>query len=543
MKDLDFDYIVIGSGFGGSVSGMRLAEKGYKVLIIEKGKKLENKDLPKSDWNIKKFLWAPIIKCFGPQSLTFFKEVFILGGVGVGGGSNVYGNTHMYPGDHFFQNKVWSHLNSNWKTTLAPFYDLAKFMLGSKPFKDFHKEDYILKEIASEMDKESSFGGVNIGVYYDDFDKEDNDPYFEGLGPKRSPCKKCAGCMLGCPHNSKNTLEKNYLYFAEKFGAQIMPETMVTGILPKEGYYDVNIENSTSFFNKKPKTLKAKGVIVSAGVIGTMKLLLKEKYQTKNLNKISNQLGGNIRTNSEMLCGVSNANTKLNNGVAISSYFNPDDHTHIEVVKYNTSSGAMGRMASLATGPGPTGLRFVKLLGNILTKPISFLKSTFKVHKWGDNSIILLVMQSIEESMKLQWKKGVFGHKLSFDSKNSFAVPAYIEVGQKVLHKYAKKVDGVPLNALSEILFNTPMTAHILGGCNMGKDADEGVVNERFEVNNYPNFYVLDGSIIPCNLGVNPSLTITSLSEYAMSLIPEKEGNTNIPLNKQLEKRKEIVNN
>ncbi|OHX65501.1 GMC oxidoreductase [Flammeovirga pacifica] len=538
MQHFDYDYIVIGSGFGGSVSSMRLSEKGYKVLVIEKGKRITNKDLPKSDWNIKKFLWAPLLKCFGPQSLSFFKEVFILGGVGVGGGSNVYGNTHMYPGDHFFDNKAWSHLNKNWKATLKPFYDKARFMLGSKPFTDFHLEDDILKEIASDMGKESSFGGVNVGVYYDDAEKEENDPYFNGLGPKRSPCKKCAGCMLGCPHNSKNTLEKNYLYFAEKFGAKILPETYVQNIQYNDGLYHVEVESSTSFFNKNKRTISAKGVIVSAGVIGTMKLLLKEKFQTKNLDQLSDQLGSNIRTNSEMLCGISNANVKLNNSVAISSYFNPDDHTHIEVVKYNTSSGAMGRMASLATGPGKTGVRFVKLLGNILTNPLDFIRSTFKIHKWGENSLILLVMQSVEESLKLQWKKGIFGYNLSFDSKNSFAVPAYIDIGQKVMHQYAKKVDGVALNALSEIAFNTPMTAHILGGCNMGESSDEGVVNERFEVNNYPNMYVLDGSIIPCNLGVNPSLTITSLSEYAMSLIPEKEGNKNTPLDQQLENLK-----
>lgn len=532
MENKHFDYIVIGSGFGGSVSAMRLAEKGYKVLVIEKGKRLKEKNLPKTDWNIRRFLWAPILKCFGPQSLTFFKEVFILGGVGVGGGSNVYGNTHMYPQDHFFENKAWSHLNKNWKTTLKPFYDKARFMLGTIPFKDLHEEDFILKEIAADMGKETSFGGVNVGVYYEG--KDNIDPYFKGLGPKRNACQKCSGCMLGCQFNSKNTLEKNYLYFAEKFGAKILPETVVTGINTKEKGYEVTVESSTSFFNKNKRTLTANGVIVSAGVIGSMKLLLKQKYETKSLSKISNLLGHSIRTNSEMLCGVSNADRKLNNGIAISSYFNPDENTHIEVVKYNDDSGAMGRMSALATGPGQTGVRAVKLLGNILTKPLQFLKSTFTIRKWGKNAIILLVMQSLEESLTLKWSKGIFGSRLKFDSKTSFAVPAYIDVGQQVLHRFAKKVKGIPLNAGSEILLNTPMTAHILGGCSMGENANEGVVNEKFEVHNYPNLYVLDGSIIPCNLGVNPSLTITSLSEYAMSQIPEKEGNQNISLDEQM---------
>lgn len=533
MENKKYDYIVIGSGFGGSVSAMRLAEKGYSVLVIEKGKRLQVKDLPKTDWNIRKFLWAPILKCFGPQKLTFFKEVFILGGVGVGGGSNVYGNTHMYPPNHFFENKAWSHLNENWEKTLKPFYDKAKFMLGTIPFKDMHEEDHLLKEIASDMGKEDSFGGVNVGVYYEG---EDNtDPYFKGLGPKRDACQKCSACMLGCRYNSKNTLEKNYLYFAEKFGATILPETKVRGIIKEESGYSIDVESSTSFSNKNKRTIKAKGVVVSAGVIGTMKLLLKEKIETKRLNKLSEKLGTNIRTNSEMLCGISNADRKLNNGLAISSYFNPDENTHIEIVKYNDKSGAMGRMSSLATGPAKTGVRFAKLIGNIITHPIQFLRTTFSFRNWGKNAIILLVMQSLEESMTLKWTKGLFGGKLKFDPKNSFSVPAYIAIGQEVLHRFAKKVKGVPLNAGSEILLNTPMTAHILGGCNMGENAEEGVVNNKFEVHNYPNMYVLDGSIIPCNLGVNPSLTITSLSEYAMSHIPEKEGNTNLSLEEQLE--------
>ncbi|WP_281614122.1 GMC family oxidoreductase [Flammeovirga sp. SubArs3] len=529
-----YDYVIIGSGFGGSVSAMRLAEKGYKVLVIEKGKRIDEKKLPKSDWNIRKFLWAPILKCFGPQSLTFFKEVFILGGVGVGGGSNVYGNTHMYPQDHFFENTAWSHLDEDWKKTLLPFYNKAKFMLGTIPFIDLHEEDYILRDVAKEMGKEESFGGVNVGVNYNSNGANESDPYFKGLGPQRGECQKCAGCMLGCRYNAKNTLEKNYLFFAEKFGAEILPETKATNIEYNEDTYSIIVESSTSLLFKNKRTIKAKGLIVSAGVIGTMKLLLKEKYESGNLNKLSKQLGKFIRTNSEMLCGVTNADRKLNNSVAISSYFNPDENTHIEVVKYNTESGAMGRMASLATGPAQTGIRGVKLLGNIITQPFNFLKSTFKLHKWGDTSIILLVMQSLEESLTLQWKKTNFGGKLRFDPKNSYAVPAYIDVGQKVLKRYAKKVNGVPLNALSEIIMNTPMTAHILGGCSMGKDENEGVVNNKFEVHNYPNMYVLDGSIIPCNLGVNPSLTITALSEYAMSNIPEKEGNSNISLDEQL---------
>ncbi|MEH0155645.1 GMC oxidoreductase [Limibacter armeniacum] len=517
-----YDYIVIGSGFGGSVSAMRLSEKGYSVLLIEKGKRIKDKDFPKSDWNIRKFLWAPLLRCFGFQKLTFFKEVFILGGVGVGGGSNVYGNTHMIPGDEFFENKVWAHYR-DWEKTLTPFYDKAKFMLGTIPYTDFHREDEILKEVARDMGKEESFGGVNIGVYYGDPNKE-IDPYFKGLGPARKGCQKCAGCMIGCRHNAKNTLEKNYLYFAEKFGTEILPETLATSISHDGAYYTVETKSSTKLFGKEKKSFRAKGLVVSGGVIGTLKMLLSQKFENGTLSKLSDKLGSNIRTNSEMLCGIANTDEKLNHGVAISSYFNPDKDTHIEVVKYNTESGAMGRLAAMAAGPGPGVVRIGKMIGHIISKPRQFLKATFKFRKWGDQSLILLVMQSLEESMKMVWKKGLFGGSMKFDSKSSKAVSAYIDIGQQVLYRYAEKVNGTPQNVLTEILFNTPMTAHILGGCPMGKNADEGVVNDKFEVNGYPNMYVLDGSIIPCNLGVNPSLTITTLSEYAMAQIPKKDG-------------------
>jgi cholesterol oxidase len=328
----EYDYIIIGSGFGGSVSAMRLAEKGYKVLVIEKGKRWKTSDFPKTNWNLKKYLWIPALRFFGFMKLSFFREVFILSGVGVGGGSLVYANTHMMPDEKFYSNKIWAHLN-DWKTVLAPFYEKALFMLGSMKYKKVNPEDLVLKEVAKDMNREHTYCRVDyVGVYLGNTEKE-TDPYFNGLGPMRKGCIECAGCMVGCPHNAKNTLDKNYLWFAEKhFGATILAETQVEKIIPvgvgAEGYR-IQTKSSTGLLNKNRQEFFAKGIVVSGGVLGTMDLLLKQKYVFKTLPSLSDKLGQNILTNSEMLSGVTAANRKLNYGLAISSVFNPDDNTHI----------------------------------------------------------------------------------------------------------------------------------------------------------------------------------------------------------------------
>ncbi len=518
-----YDYIVIGSGFGGSVSAMRLAEKGYSVLVIEKGKRFKSSDFPKTDWNLPKFLWMPKLKWFGFQNLTFFRQVTILSGVGVGGGSIVYGNTHMFPPDAFFENPVWSHMR-DWKKTLTPFYELARKMLGTAPHTRLYEEDHLLKEVASDMGKETSFSGVHVGVYFGDPDKE-TDPYFNGEGPLRNGCRECAGCMVGCRYNAKNTLDKNYLWFAEKYGAQVLDSTLVTKIEYNNEVYTVSTQSSTSWFGRKSMQFRAKGLVVSGGVLGTMNLLLRQKHLFKTLSNLSDKLGENILTNSESLCGVSLADRKLNNGIAISSYFNPDDHTHIEVVKYNDKSGAMGRLATLAVGEGRGIVRFLKWIVAGIKQPVKLLRVSFNFRNWGRRSIIFLVMQSLDNSMHMVWKKGIFS-SIAMRNDKQQRVPAFIPVGQEVMKRYAAKVGGIAQNAWPEILLDMPMTAHILGGCPMGKTKAEGVVNDRFQAHGYDNMYILDGSVIPCNLGVNPSLTITALSEYAMSHIPEKAERT-----------------
>lgn len=534
MASKHFDYIVIGSGFGGSVSAMRLAEKGYRVLVVEKGKRWKAQDFPKSNWNLKKYLWLPALRWFGFLRLSFFKEVFILSGVGVGGGSLVYANTHMMPPDAFFNNPVWAGLK-DWKNVLAPYYETARFMLGSEKYKKENSEDLVLKEIAEEMGRGHTYGRVDhVGVYLGD-PKKEVDPYFKGLGPKRKGCIECAGCMVGCRYEAKNTLDKNYLWFAENlFGATVLAETETIRIEVQEDQtYKILTRTSTGFI-KNTQTFTANGIVVSGGVLGTLDLLLKQKHVHKTLPNLSDKLGHNLLTNSEMLSGVVAADRKLNHGLAISTVFNPDEHTHIELCKFPDKSGAMIRLATMAAGNGNPLVRTLKMLGNILTHPVDFLRSLFQ-RNVAKNSVIFLIMQSLPNAMRMKLKRGLFGHSLSFKNDTGEKVPSYIPIGQEVLYKYAAKVNGVPQNTFSEVVFGLASTAHILGGCPMGKTKEEGVVNEKFEVHGYKNFLILDGSIVPCNLGVNPSLTITALSEYAMSHIPSKPGTTAKTLNERLD--------
>lgn len=531
MAEMIYDYIIIGSGFGGSVSAMRLSEKGYRVLVLEKGKRFHPQDFPTSNWNLPKFLWAPILRCFGFQQLSFFKEVFVLSGVGVGGGSLVYANTLLTPPDEFFQNSAWSKYR-DWKSTLAPFYQKARFMLGATPSRHHYEDDHILREVAQDMNRAHTFSGVDVGVYYGDT-RTEKDPYFQGLGPLRKGCTECAGCMVGCRHNAKNTLDKNYLWFAEQQGTTILPETSAQSISFDEStkVYTVKTKSSTAWLPGRYQSFKSRGIVFSAGVLGTMKLLLEQKFRYKTLPHLSDKLGEQLRTNSESLCGVANADRKLNYGVAISSGFYPDPQTHVELVKFPDKSGAMLRLGSLAVDGHQPVVRFAKWLGLILTSPLQTARLLLSANL-PKSSVILLVMQTLDNSMKMVWKPRLWGGKISIDNNNK--VPAYIPVGQEVMHRYAEKVKGTAVNAIPEIAFNMSSTAHIIGGCPMGDNASEGVVNPKFEAFGYPNMLILDGSIVPANLGVNPSLTITALSEYAMSLVPEKPGNTLRPLEERL---------
>lgn len=513
-----FDYIVIGSGFGGSVSSLRLSEKNYSVLVLEKGKRFRAEDFAKSNWHIKKYLWWPLLKCFGIQQIHFFNKAFILSGVGVGGGSLVYANTHMYPDKEFFRQGSWVRFG-DWEEKLKPFFSLARKMLGTIPVPKLHIEDQIFQEVATDLGMGHTFAPVEVGVYFSE-SKEQVDPYFDGEGPLRKPCTQCAGCMVGCQHLAKNTLDLNYLYLAQKKGCQIKAETLVTKIESKGDEYWIHTRKSTSWKLWKTEIFRSKGVVLSAGVLGTMKILLEQKYKFQTLPKVSDHLGGDLRTNSESLCGTALADRKLNNGVAISSVFHPDDKTFIEICKYPNGSGLMGRLGVLAAGPGPAPVRILKCLGKILSNPLSAMRFFF-VRRFAETSVFFLVMQTIDSSMKMVLEKTIFGWKMKMQEVKGLAVPSYIEVGQEVMHRFSKKVKGLSVNAIHEVFCNLPSTAHILGGCPMGVEIDTGVINDKFQLNGYDNFYVLDASVISANLGVNPSLSITAISEYAMSLVPD----------------------
>lgn len=527
-----YDYIVIGSGFGGSVSSLRLAEKGYSVLLLEQGKRYEPKDFPKSNWRLSRYLWVPFLRFFGFQKLSFYSTASIMSGTGVGGGSLVYANTLYIPPDEFFKNNSWKKFG-DWKKDLEPFYDKASFMLGRVKYSKSNIEDRILRDVSSEMNAEESFDSVHVGVNLDAADTE-RDPYFNGMGPLRKGCAECAGCMVGCRENAKNTLDRNYLWFAEKLGVRILPETKATRIVYSDNLYHIETKKITSFLRLKKKTFTARGIVVAAGALGTLELLLKQKYKYGTLPLLSDKLGHELRTNAETLCAVSGANEKLNNGLAITSVFSPDPYTHVEIVKYPDKSNALKWFFGLAVGGGDSSIkRTARLFVKSFTHPWLFLKTVFNF-SWSTRLVIFLVMQTTDNAMRMIWKKGIFGGSMKIDNSGQKKVPAFIPVGQEVMERYASKVMGVSQNILLEIFFDRPTTAHILGGCPMSEDKETGVVDNELTVHGYPDFYITDGSVIQGNIGVNPSLTITAMAEYCMSSIPSKSGTQLTDISKEL---------
>jgi cholesterol oxidase len=532
-----YDYIVIGSGFGGSVASLRLVEKGYKVLTIEQGKRYNPEDFPKSNLNLPRYLWVPPLRFFGFQRLSFYTTASILSGTGVGGGSLVYANTLYTPPDAFFKNDSWASFG-DWKKELRPFYDKASFMLGRTKYTKLHVEDTTLEEVSKDMNAHASFDTVHVAVNLDSEDGE-NDPYFGGLGPLRKKCIECGGCMVGCRENAKNTLDRNYLWFAEKMGLEILPETKAKKITFQDGVYQVETNRITSYYPRKKRFLQAKGIIVAGGTLGTLELLLKQKYKYRSLPGLSDTLGHELRTNAECLCAVSSAREKMNNGLAITSVFEPDEHTHVEIVKYPDRSNALKWFFGLSAGGASSSFRrTVKLLKNTILHPYQFLKTVFNL-KWSSNLVIFLVMQNVDNAMRMVWKKTIFGDTMKIVNKGQKRVPAYISIGQEVMERYARKVKGIPQNILFEVFFNRPTTAHILGGCPMSDSGETGVVDKHLKVHGYPDFHIMDGSIIQGNIGVNPSLTITAMAEYAMNKIPTREGHFPNGLSEKLLKLEE----
>lgn len=521
----DCDYLIVGSGFGGSVSALRLAERGYSVVMLERGKRWRSEDFPKSNWNVRKYLWAPLARCFGIQAITLLRDVMIVHGTGVGGGSLVYANTLLQPPDKVFADPRWSRLGS-WKENLAPHYATARRMLGATTAHCPTETDHMLREIATEMQRGDTYKPTEVGIFFGEPGKTVPDPYFEGRGPERAGCVLCGGCMVGCRHNAKNTLDKNYLYFAEQLGVSVVPETEVLDIreLPGGGY-EVDTRRITDLFFKRRRTFRARGIVLSGGVLGTVPLLLKCK-QRGSLSKLSDRLGSYVRTNSEALVGASSRRRDVDysRGIAIAAGFWPDEATHVEMVRYGRGQDFMSLLCTVLASGEPPWPRPLRLLGQILRHPLVFLRRLNPIG-WAHRSGILLVMQSLPNYMSLGLRRRwywPFSHKVDSNWQSTDKVPKYFPIANELAGKLAEKMDGDPVGGWAEMLLNVTSTAHILGGCPMGADPSEGVIDPLGRAFGYDNFYVADGSIVPVNLSVNPSLTICALSEWIMSHVPAK---------------------
>ncbi len=519
---MDYDYIIIGSGFGGSVSALRLSQKGYRVLVVEKGKWYQAKDFPKNNWNFRKWLWLPSLRFFGIMKLTIFRHVGVLSGTGVGGGSLVYANTLPIPKATFFKTGTWSQLN-DWENELQPYYQEALRMLGAnKPPALFDGEKGLLK-VAEQLGLEKEFDTPNVAVYFDEPNVTKSDPYFDGEGPDRTGCNFCGACMTGCRNNSKNTLDKNYLYLAQKHGAAILAENEVYDVVPinkadgSEGY-EVAIKTSTRWVSRKQK-LKCKGVIFSGGVLGTIKLLLKLKK--KSLPNISDELGNNIRTNNETLVSVSTLDKDKNfsRGVAIGSILHTDENSHLEVVRYGEGSNAW-KLAHLPYVVGRnTFSRLFKAFISVISSPVKFFR-IYWVNSWAKKTVVLLFMQTLDST--LRFKRNGIGWMTSSMSTGKKPSP-FIPESDQLVKEYSKAVNGVSTSFVVETVAGIPSTAHILGGAVMGTSPSEGVIDKHNKVFGYEHLYVIDGSMISANPGVNPSLSITAIAEHAMAQIPKKE--------------------
>ena len=516
MTDFDYDYIVVGSGFGGAVSGLRLTEKGYRVLMLEKGMELRAEDFPKSNWNLKRWLWMPRLGWRGLFQMKFFRHVTVLSGVGVGGGSLVYANTLPIPKRGFFQSPAWSRL-ADWETELGPHYYTVRRMLGAVPNPSFTPVDRIMKSVADDMGK--PFEKTHVAVFFGEQDKTVPDPYFGGSGPDRTGCNYCGGCMLGCRFGAKNTLDKNYLFFARKRGMQLLADTEVTAVRPLEGGgYRVEARTGRSLFGRKRQVFTARNVVLSGGVLGTVELLLKMQKDPRGLPGLSAQLGDAVRTNSESLIGVigEKRDQDLSRGIAIGSIIQTDEHSHVEPVRYPSGSNFFRTMMAPHVAGESSFVRVTRLFGTALRHPIKLAKA-LTVSDMSKYSIILLYMRSAEGTLRFRLGVGdSLGTALSTGSAPNASLPEATEIAERV----AEKIDGLPMSMVQETIFNIPTTAHILGGCCMGDSPETGVIDHRHRVFGYEGLFVIDGSAVSANPGVNPSLTIAALAERAMTFIP-----------------------
>ena len=514
---MNYDFVIMGSGFGGSVSALRLVRKGYKVLVVEQGRRFTENDFPKRNWNLRKWLWVPGLRFYGFFRIALFRHITVLAGTGVGGGSLVYANTLPVPKTDFFKSGSWKNL-MDWENELAPYYKIAQEMLGVAPNPKFGPGDEALGQLAQAIGKKDQFSATDVAVFFGEPEVKVKDPYFNGAGPDREGCRFCGGCMVGCRYNAKNTLDKNYLYLAEKEGVTVMPSSRIVNVIPEgdkndqgnQGY-QIIIKQTGGFKKTKVHT---RALIFSGGVLGTVPLLLKLKRTT--LPNLSDLTGAHVRTNNEALIGVVSGDKtkKFSEGIAIGSIVHTDEVSHLEPVRYPSGSGFWRLlMAPMISGKTLAG-RILRIFGDLFRHPIANARVYFTGH-WADRTQILLFMQTRDSTLNL--KRGVFGVHTGVE--HGSAPSAFIPEAQDLARKYAKIINGKPLVLPTESLFGIPTTAHILGGACMGENIHTGVIDSDHRVFGYKNMFVIDGSAISANPGVNPSLTITALAERAASRI------------------------
>jgi len=520
MTGYDYDVVVVGSGFGGSVTALRATEKGYRVAVLEAGRRFDTNTLPRSSWQLRKFLWAPRLGLRGIQRITPLKDIAVLSGAGVGGGSLVYANTLYEPLAPFYTDPQWGHI-TDWRDELAPHYDQARRMLGVNEVPEDTPADAYIRRLADEMGVADTYHRTPVGVWFGEPGERVADPYFGGEGPDKVGCTHCGSCMVGCKVGAKNTLDRNYLYLAEKNGAVVHPDTQVTDLEPLTGGgWRISTDRPGAVVRHRPRTFTAERVVLSAGVLGTVKLLLRLRDEGR-LPALSDRLGEVVRTNSEAIVGASArvAMPELTKGVAITSSIHPDAQTHIEPVRYPPRSNAMGLLTTVLVDGGGRVPRQARFAAKVVRHPVAFARS-LSVRRWSERSIILLVMQSRNNSISLRRNQRL--DLLMSGPGHGEPNPTYLPVANEAARRTAAMLDGDPWGAWNETILDAPTTAHILGGCVIGDSPDSGVIDPYQRVYGYEGLSIADGSAVSANLGVNPSLTITAMTERAMSLWPNK---------------------
>lgn len=522
----DVDFAIVGSGFGGSVSALRLVQKGYRVLVLEKGRRFAREDFPKSNWQLHRWLWVPRLGWRGLFKMTFFRHATVLSGVGVGGGSLVYANTLPRPKRAFFAAPGWGTL-ADWEHELAPHYDTALRMLGATVNPHQTRTDHVMRELARELGKEQEFGPTTVAVYFGEPGVTVPDPYHGGEGPARTGCEYCGGCMLGCRHGAKNTLDQNYLYLAEKRGALVQADSEVEWVRPHaDGGYELRVRHDGKGEPRGRRTVRARQVVFAGGVLGTVPLLLALKESPQGLPNLSERVGHFVRTNSEALLGVhsSRADIDFSQGIAISSILHTDEHSHLEPVRYPKGSGFF-RLLAAPIGSGANAFtRLLAAAGFMLRHPWRTLRM-LGTADFARSTMILLYMRTLEGHLRMTLGRSLhtgFARGLVSEVTGGPTPEANMPAAVDLASRIAAQVDGTPLCMVNELVLNVPTTAHILGGCTMGDSAATGVIDHRHRLFGYEGLYVVDGSAVSANPGVNPSLTITALAERAMSFIEPK---------------------